>query len=643
MAQLKKKTKIDKAKRLFRVLVISTIIQLFAAPFFASIINQFMLLLFRMGTNGLAWDPDLNYIHSWKALLEEPAVRMWFFMLEAVYLFLILYIMIKPKAEISDVSTLAVTDKIAIPVPVGNGQHGNAHFATKNDLDEIYALFSFSGDESEVPAKGGLVIEMQQHFGKELVRYVSGGLHSLILGSTGSGKTRRILLETIWLQLITGTSIILSDVKGELFYYTSSYARDKGYKVRTLDLRNPKKSDHYNFLQPILDALDQNDKAEAVDKTWDLVSALVGEAKGEPLWHNGETATIAAGILAVAMEAPENCRNLTNVYYFLGYMGQANPETGITPLTLYLDELADNHPAKSVFLQGQIAAERTRSSFYTSALGTLKLFTDPNIAEMTSCSDYRLEDIGKEKTIVYMIIPDERKTRYPLGSIFVTQSYIANVEVANNNGGRTPVPIDYDLDEAGNFPTIPVIPAIATAGRSRGVRMNLVLQDYQQLESKYKEDFETIKNNCRVKVYLKSDSAKTLKEISENLGKYTVEVTSASSSASYSRYNDGSVSTSSNMTGRELLMPSELSLIDAPYALVMNQGNLPAITKLPDLSQYRINKIWGLGDEEHNNRIIMERENTREERQIEDIPLWGIWNQYKELLEESNSKAISFL
>ncbi len=362
--------------------------------------------------------------------------------------------------------------------------------------------------------------------------------------------------------------------------------------------------------------------------------------------YNGESASIAAGILAVCLEAPEDCKNLTNVYYFLAYMGRQHPGTGLTPLTLYLDTLPDNHPAKTVFLQGQIAAERTRSSFYTSALGTLKLFTNPNVAEMTSCSDFSLSDIGNEKTILYMMIPDEKKTLYPLGSILVNQSYIANVELAMKHGGRTPVPIDYDLDEIGNFPTIPVLPNIATAGRSRGIRMNLVIQDYQQLQAKYKDDFKTIKGNCRIKMYLKSDDNDTLEDISKTLGKYTVEVTSASSSASYSKHNDGSASVSSNMTGRNLLELNELSMIDTPYALVMNQGNLPSITQLPDLTKYRVNELWGLGDEEHNNRLIMEREDAREERQISDIPLWGIWNQYKEMLEqmaESAKEEISFL
>ena len=337
---------------------------------------------------------------------------------------------------------------------------------------------------------------------------------------------------------------------------------------------------------------------------------------------------------------------MTNVYYFLAYMGREDPSTGKTPLSLYLDTLPDSHPAKIVFMQGQIAAERTRSSFYTSALGTLKLFTNPNIAEMTSKSDFELQDIGKRKTVVYLIIPDEKKTFYPLASIMIQQIYVEQVKVANQYGGKLPVPCDYDLDEVGNFPIIPVLPPMITAGQSRGVRVNLIIQDYQQIEKKYKDDYETIKSNCAVKIYLKSDSPKTLKEISEYLGKYTVEVTSASANASLNKVQEGSVSNSSNLGGRELLMPAEIAHITAPYALVMNQGTYSSITKLPDLSQYKVNQLWGLGDEAHNTKIIAARESERPERKnIASVPLWGIWTTFKQKLEDeaAENSTMSFL
>lgn len=633
----------DKKFKRMRAIFAVTVIELLISPFIAYVIHQYTDWIFHISQyEGLKL--DYSYLNALIFLVKNTGVKLWFLILQALYAAYIIWLVIKPTAKIAETKEIVVTDKIKIPVPVGNGQYGYARFLTEKEKDSLFAMFVFTG--KEVPSgNGGLVIEMKKDSkGRELIRYIQGEGHALILGATGAGKTRRILLETVWLQLITGLCIVVSDVKGEIYAYTHKFAESLGHKTIAVDFRNPKKSAHYNFLQPILDALAAKDKAQAIDYTWDLVSVLVGEQKGEPLWYNGETATIAAAILAVSMEAEEQYRNLTNVYYFLAYMCQPHPVTFKTPLSLYLAALPDGHPAKSVFAMAQVAADRTKSSFFTSAMGTLKLFTNPNVAEMTSKSDFRLSDIGKEKVAFYMLIPDEKKTLYPLASILINQIYIAQVETASKNGLRLPIDTDYDLDEVGNFPYIPILGGLASAGRSRGCRANLIIQDYQQLETKYKDEFRTIKTCCEIKIVLKADDTDTLKEFSESLGDYTVEVPSVSTSTSTSaKSNDVNLSNSSSMTGRKLLMPSEIGRIDKPYALSKKIGEFPAITELPDLSEYRINKIWGLGDKETNRRILAEREQERKERVVEDILLWGIWNKYKEMLEDEAAQQISFL
>ena len=574
---------------------------------------------------------------------ESQGVWMWYLILQAVFWGLTIYILLEPTSTLKDVRTISVTEDISIPKAVGNGQHGSARFASQAEVEKMFSVFEFSGTES-IPDAGGLVVEMRKVKGKERIRYVGGNQHSLVLGSTGIGKTRRILFQTVWLQLMAGNSVVATDVKGEIFYYTEPYAKKLGYQTLAFDLRTPEKSVRYNFLQPILNALEESDRAKAIDCTWDLVSVPVEEPKGEPLWYNGETATIAAAILCVAIEAPTQHRNLTNVYYFLSYMCMMDPDTGKTPLSYYLQTLPDDHPARTVFAIAQVAASRTRSSFYTSALGTLRLFTNPKVAFMTAESDFQLKNIGREKTILYLMIPDEKKTLYPLASLLIQQLYIAQVETANENGLRLPVSTDYDLDEIGNFPTIPVLENIASAGRSRGVRLNLFLQDYQQMETKYKDSFETIKTCCTVKVLLRTDNPKSVKEISESLGQYTVEVASASTSTNTGRRMEASYSSSSNMTGRPLLTPDEVKRIKSPAALVMKLAEHPVITRLPDLSEYRVNGLWGLGDEEHNQKIVKQREARRMARVTDsDIPLWGIWNKYKKMLEEDAKKKVSFL
>lgn len=721
-------------------LIITTIIEIVFAVLLANIIHQYVYWVTHITPGSIVPKIDYQYGHAVSALRERPECIMWFLFLEVLYALIIFYLMIKPKAKIFAIKEIQVTDQIRIPVPSGSGQHGNERFLTEKEKKNVFDTFIYNGRNQ--PDKSGVVVEMYKRRGAEVVRFIGGPSSAIIIGATRSGKTRRVLLQTLWLQVMSKRSAIISDVKGEIYYYTKPWIEKMGYQTVVIDLRNPKKSMRYNFCQSILCALKEGDRAQAIDYTWDLVSVLVGEQKGEPLWYNGETATLAAAILAVCIESSTeeyrkeikvlvkdylkfikdgqdgsetemwsgisdseddmfagvedeesvaederawdieidlmcgyfqpyleqiqeypNCddlmerfitlsqtdnmqyKNMTNVYYFLAYMGREDPSTGKTPLSLYLDTLPDSHPAKTVFMQGQIAAERTRSSFYTSALGTLKLFTNPNIAAMTEQSDFELADIGKEQTVVYLIIPDDKLTYYPLASVMVQQIYMELVKTANQTGGRLPVPCDFDLDEVGNFPVIPVLAPMITAGQSRGVRVNLVIQDYQQLEKNYKNDFETIKANCAAKIYLKTDSPKTLKEISDYLGKYTVEVTSATASSGSGKGSEGSVSTSSNLGGRELLMPAEISHITRPYALIMNQGTYSAITKLPDLSEYRINKIWGLGDESHNTALIAQREAERAERKNCTTELWGIWTPYQKKLEEEalSGSAISFL
>lgn len=612
---------------------------------------QLFYLTVQFFQNLLEGNVNAEYSHSYQnavmLLMSDQRLAGLWLISQVLVLVLIMYSQINLRPVIDRVDIQRITEDIEIPVPAGNGQHGSERFLKESEKEQIFDTYEYVPGQRKDIQRGGLCVQMKKRNGKEMILYAGTDVHSLVIGASGCGKTRRLLLQTMWLQMISGTSIIASDVKGELYYSTNQTAKAYGYNTLAFDLRNPKKSVHYNFMQPILDAMEEGDMAKAIDFTWDLVAVLVGQQKGEPIWHNGETATIAACILIIAIDAPEEFRNLTNVYYFLAYMCEAD-EFGEIPLNEYLKQLDDMHPAKGVFAVARAAPFRTRSSFFTSALGTLRLFTNPNVAEMTSISDFKLQDISQEKTILYMMIPDEKKTLYPLVSLLITQLYAAQVAQANENGLRLPIPTDYDLDEVGNFPYIPVLGAMVSAGRSRGVRANLVIQDYQQLESKYKDEYKNIKTNCQIKMYLKSDDGETLKSVSENLGKYTVEVSSSSTSISGKAEREktnANYSSSASLAGRALLEPAEVKRIKSPYAICMVSGEYPGINILPDLSMYHLNQMYGLGDEAHNTRIMMEREAGREEREVPPISLWGIWNNISKMSKKKEEKQerISFL
>jgi len=471
---------------------------------------------------------------------------------------------------------------------------------------------------------------MKKERRRERIFYIGDDAHTLCIGTVRSGKSRSVVLESICWTALAGESMVISDPKGELYDYTYPFLQEKGYKVLCLDFKNPNKSDRYNFLQPVINAINAEDIPKATECAWDITAAMVGEAKGEKIWTNGEASTIAGSIMNVVYdnrdEHMSRFQNMTNTYYFIANMYRSN-QYGMMPITEYMNTLSNNHPSRGLIAISEIAPTRTRGSFFTSALTTLRLFTSPNVFSMTNQSDFNLEDIGREKTALFIILPDEKTTYYSLASLFVSQVYEKLIKVADERGGRLERRVNFILDEFGNFTQIPDFANKLTVGIGRGIRFNLFLQSFAQLDEKYgKEASKIIRGNCQNWIYLQAEDLETLEEISKKLGNYTT--TSYSKSASSARYSNSS-SQSINLISRPLLTPNEIRAIKRPYSLVIGRGN-PAIMYAPDLSQYSFNGMLGMGDKEHNRKLREVREKQRPERKISgEMDLWNIWKMYK--------------
>jgi len=308
------------------------------------------------------------------------------------------------------------------------------------------------------------------------------------------------------------------------------------------------------------------------------------------------------------------------------------------PISKYLATLSDDHPAKTLMGIANVAPARTRGSFYTSALSTLRLFTSHLIADITSTSDFNPKDIGEKKQALFIILPDEKKTYYPLASLFIAQSYQMLVKVCNENGGRLNRNVNVILDEFGNFSKMPDLSSMVSVGAGRGIRYNFFVQSLSQIVEIYgKESSETIKGNCMNTIYLRSEDLSTLEEISKKLGTYTVA--SNSKSSSYSHHSAGSSSVSVNLTSRALLTPDEVRMIDRPYSLILSKF-YPSMLIAQDISKYMFNRMFGLGSKKHNIELMMERSSLREQRKNPDsIPLWGIWNFYKTVPYRKKTKV----
>lgn len=645
-------------KKKLKVLAIVEMVYGILANYIAVILFQFFSSS-KEGSIVISWKISA-VIECVKNNYNDPFFIQFFLIINLAVFFVAFYLafMYESKAKILDTGLVRITDKIQIPVSAGNGQYGFAHFMGYGELDKIEELNCYKcnvykkSDALKKPQSGGVVVGIRaigtlpDKGDVEDILYIGEDRHVLLVGATRSGKSRRLIMESIWLTALAGENMVITDPKGELWAYTSLWVEAHGYSVVTIDLREPNKGSHYNFMQEIIDELYKGDIAEAIDLTWDLVSVLVGEAKGEPIWHNGECAAIAACILVVATEAPEEYKNLTNVYYFLYNMATPD-EFGEMPINRYLQSLPETHPARAVFAMASIAHTKTRGSFFSSALGTLKHFTNPKIAEMTSKTDYRFSEMAEKKTVVYLILPDEKKTLYSLGSMYIMQHYIYNVKAANANGGRCPIDWWYLCDEFGNMPYIPPIPQFLSVGAGRGMRFLLAVQAFQQIKKIYKDDYETIKNNCDCWMYLKCSDGDTKKEFSDRLGTYTIQVNTTNHSSALGKGKDGSHGAS--LTSRHLLFPDEVGLIEAPHNLVSFAGKFPIMLISPDLSYYRANQDLGLGDKEHNKKVIIERNSKRKARPVGEIQLWGIWNEFVALdeypddMDDYGEEQLSFL
>ena len=553
--------------------------------------------------------------------------------IQALFMMLFFMLIFTQKYGMYKANTEMITKNISIPKNYGQGQYGTSRFATKKEFDNTYTKLRFNKNQDyllQPISNGGIVVKHNTKRCFEEISIVSDNKHLICLGNTGAGKTRRILIESLCILGLAGESLIVSDPKGELYQMTSKFFEKLGYEVNVIDFKTPKKSNKYNFLQPIINAIVEDDIKKAEDLTWDLVENIVQKtnSNSDPLWENGEKSIIAGSIMTVLLENKDNrdYQNLTNVYSFISNMCQTD-ENGLMPLTEYIENLPEENPAKKIFSISTIAPEKTRSSFFTSALSTLRLFSSNSIYTMTNDSDFKLEDIGEKKCIRYIILPDERTTFYTLATLFVSQQYQALVNLADSRGGKLKIRNNFILEEFGNFTKIANFENMLTVSRGRNIRINMFLQSFAQLETKYSKTVaQNIMDNAQIWIYLRTSSYETAEIISKKLGSYTVSINSQSSSVSK---NSDNMSESMSLASRKLLMPDEILRFENPYALILQSGYFAAKTEIADLSKWQFNKVLRLGNEEEN-RII--REKVEKERKVleeEKIKLWKIWEDYK--------------
>lgn len=398
--------------------------------------------------------------------------------------------------------------------------------------------------------------------------------HNLLLGAPGAGKSLRVILPSIAVIAEAGENLLITDPKGELQQATAGYLESQGYRVVTFDLRFPERSVRWNPLAPIIHALAKGQTAEASRIAQDLAQLLAAQGSPEgsqgAFWTQSARAIGAALALYVADQADPDAKHVASMYHVLTQHAQE--------LDALMQNLPSTHPARQAYGPLLTGSAETRQNQLSVVAVSLSLFADPTIAWLTSQSDFDARALLNPRTAVFVVVPDDSETYYPLAALFVSQilQTLANAAAAQS-GGQLTVPLHMVLDEFGSLPKIPGFDKTLAVARGRGIRITLTLQSLSQLDDRYgQKTAETMRNVCNTWVYLSSNDPGTARIVSEKVGQTTIETTSRGRN-----WQSGSRqwSENTNTTGRALLTPDEVMRWRPDHSLVLQMGQLPA--KLP--------------------------------------------------------------
>lgn len=383
------------------------------------------------------------------------------------------------------------------------------------------------------------------------------------MDGSGAGKSASYVIPNACQML---GSYVFTDPKGELYDKTAGYLKEKGYKIKVLNLVRPQKSDGYNPLVHIRNEIDVDVIANTV------VKGQSDSASGsDPYWEDMAEMLLKALIYYLKAVRPVEEQNLSSCAELVR---AANNNGGDNLLTNLMNQLPFDHPARMNYKSIEIAPEKTYGSILSSLQSKLGKFDSKEIAELTSTNTIDFTDIGKEKTAVYVISSDTHTAYDFLLTIFFSQMIQQLYDFADESGGALPVPTYFILDEFANIGKIPDFDKKISTSRSRKISFSVILQNLDQLEAVYKEQHETIMGNCDTHLFLGSNSQKTVEYFSKALGEKTIFRESESINKDKNDWKQGKSVSEQNL-GRALLTPDELRRLDVDECIIYEKGLKP--------------------------------------------------------------------
>ena len=429
-----------------------------------------------------------------------------------------------------------------------------------DDIEHGSSDWSENGEQYKVLSKKSGIILAENNY---LPLDKRGNVNVLVVGGSGSGKSASYSIPNAHQML---GSYIFTDPKGELYDRTAGYLKEHGYKIKVLNLVHPQYSDGYNPLLHISSEID----VDVIANT--IVKGQKSEGGGsDPFWDDSAETLLKSLIYYLMATRPEEEQNLASCAEMVR---AANSNGGSNLLTELMSQLPYDHPARMNYKSIEIAPEKTYSSILSTLQSKLGKFDSKEIAELTSTDTINFEEIGSEKTAVYVISSDTHGAYDFLLTIFFAQMIQQLYDFADNNGGKLKERTYFILDEFANIGRIPDFDKKISTSRSRGISFSVILQNLDQLEAIYEKANETIIGNCDTHVFLGSNSQKTVEYFSKALGEKTISHESISTNRDKEHKKTGT-SDSDQIMARALMTPDELRRMDNDLCIIFEKGVKP--------------------------------------------------------------------
>ena len=441
-------------------------------------------------------------------------------------------------------------------------EHGSAKWGSASAVNKKYA---------QQPKSENKLLTQNVAIGLNAKKH-RRNLNTLVIGGSGAGKTRFFCKPNL-MQCCRNSYFVL-DPKGEIVRDVGELLSQKEYEVRVLDLISMEKSHCYN---PFVYLQSDNDIQRLVTNLFKATTPK-GSQSNDPFWDTSASMLLSALVYYLHYEAPEDEQNFAMVMEMLRAGAIENEEDSRpTPLDYLFADLEMDRPdhiALKYYRSYHAGSAKTLKSIQITLAARLEKFNLESLAALTCTDELDLASMGEKKVALFAIIPDNDPSFNFLVSILYTQLFQQLFFSADHiHGGALPIPVHFLMDEFANVSLPDDFDKILSVMRSRGVSVSIILQNLAQLKALFEKQWESIVGNCDEFLYLGGNEQSTHKYVSELLGKSTIDTNTYGKSSGRS----GNYSTNYQISGRELLTPDEVRMLDNQYAILFIRGERPVL------------------------------------------------------------------